>query len=195
MATNFNLIKAQCHYSYRGAVCMTSLTAWPAAFGAPLKDTAIWVRSLAISKQTCSHGILTENVARASKSFAQMGTKMNLHRLDLGSLRTSSFPSLSSLSRKIIAKVATRLISYVQGTRLLGAIMLGSATLLTHTAPCLAQVTTQLPKAVAVKPLFCPTNPYRWQEDCRGLSGADLQGFTRLRYLPLNVLPSSPSHS
>lgn len=111
---------------------------------------------------------------------------MKLYRLDLGSPQTSSFTPPSSISREMIAKGTSRLMSDVQGLRPLGAIFLGSAMLMTITTPCLAQVTTQSPKTVTVKPLFCPTNPYRWQEDCRGLSGADLQGFTRLRYLPLS---------
>ncbi len=164
---------------------MTSPTAWRHAGGAAIKDIAIWVRSLAVSKQVCSYRCLTEIAARTPKSAAQMGSKMNLHRLDLGSPQTSSFPSHSSLSREIIAKGTPRLMSDVQSLRPLGAIFLGSAMLMTLTTPCLAQVTTQSPKTVAVKPLFCPTNPYRWQEDCRDLAKADLQGITRLRYLPL----------
>ena len=90
------------------------------------------------------------------------------------------------LGGEMFAKGPTRPMSDLQGQKPTAAILLGAAMAMTMALPCFAQATADLPKAPKAKPLFCPTNPYRWQEDCRTLAGADVQGVERFRYLPLS---------
>lgn len=97
---------------------------------------------------------------------------------------STAFPTRSGGT--IIAKGPARPMSDFHGPRSIASVVLSSALMMAVASTCFAQETTAAPKASKPKPLFCPTNPYRWQEDCRSLAGADLQGVERLRYLPIS---------
>lgn len=67
----------------------------------------------------------------------------------------------------------------------LGAAVVAGGLLAAVAQTATAQTATAQPAAAVRR--SCPPRPFRWQEDCRQLAGAELHGLDRLRYVPLSA--------